>query len=282
MTAMEATTAALSASAVGMRVHHGRWLFRDLSVDLQPGEIVRVMGATGSGISTLLQVVAGVRTPTRGTVRHRAPSIGFVPQYFPENLPMTPTEYLSWVGRVRGMRPDVRERRIAELVRQFEIGSEAGARIVTVTGTRAQLANRVSIMQALLDEPSLLVLDNPWRSTDGHLRDVLGQRIIELAGAGCLVLYSGYAPALKPSQYLSLTGGRLRRTEHDPEDEGERHVRFELIGAGTEFTGQSGVISQVKHPRGGLILTVERGHSDELLAKALASGWSVRRVEPAE
>ena len=92
-------------------------------------------------------------------------------------------EYLDWVGRIRGMRPDVRERRIAELVRQFEVGSDAHQRVVAVTGTRAQLANRLSIMQALLDEPSLLVLDNPWRIPDGHLRDVLGRRISELAGS---------------------------------------------------------------------------------------------------
>ena len=53
-------------------------------------------------------------------------------------------------------------------------------------------------------------------------------------------------------------------------------------GTGPEFTGQNGVISQALHPRGGLVLTVERGHSDELLARVLAAGWSVRRVEPSE
>ena len=99
-----------------------------------------------------------------------------------------------------------------------------------MSGTRAQLAGRVSIMQALLDEPSLLVLDDPWRSTDGHLRDVLGQRILDLAAAGCLVIYSGFAPSLKPTKYLSLTGGRLRSTDHNPADEDEPHVRFELAG----------------------------------------------------
>ena len=279
---MDATGAALSVSGVGMKVNHGRWLFRDLSVDLGPGEIVRVMGAAGSGVSTLLQVLAGVRLPTRGTVRHRAPSIGYIPQGFPETLALSPAEYLSWVGRVRGMRPDVREQRITELIRRFEISSDAQTKVVGVTGTRSQLANRVAAMQALLDEPSLLVLDNPWASPDGHLREVLGEEILELAGKGCLILYSGFAPSVRPTKYLSLTGGRLRSFEHNPEDEGEPHVRFELTGVGPEFAGQNGVISQLKHPRGGLVLTVERGHSDELLARVLASGWSVRRVEPSE
>lgn len=287
MLGMEASGAALSISGVGVKLRAGRWLFRDLSIDLGPGEIVRVIGASGSGVSTLLQVLAGVRTPSRGTVRRRAPSIGYVPQYFPESIQLSAEEYLAWIGRIRGMRPDVRERRITQLVRMFELGSSSTQRINTVPGFRAQLAQRVAIMQALLDEPSLLVLDNPWSSTDGHLRDVLAHQILDLAEAGCLVIYSGFAPAVKPTKYLSLTGGRLRSTEHNPDDEGEPHVRFELVAsgpdfAGADFAGQVGVIAQHKHPRGGLVLTVERGHSDELLGKALRAGWSVRRVEPTE
>ena len=109
---MDATGAAMSVSGVGMKVH-GRWLFRDLSVDLRPGEIVRVLGATGSGVSTLLQILAGVRQPTRGTIRGRSPAVGYVPQDFPEALPLSAEDFLTWVGRARGMRADVRESRIA-------------------------------------------------------------------------------------------------------------------------------------------------------------------------
>ncbi|MDQ2958508.1 MAG: ATP-binding cassette domain-containing protein [Actinomycetota bacterium] len=272
---------ALSATGVGLRGKQGRWLFRDISVELGSREIIRVSGPPGSGVSSLLQVFAGVLSPTRGTVRLRAPAVGYVPQHFPETLPLSVEEYLSWIGRIRGIRPDVRQVRITQLMRTFELGTVADQRLSSVAGNRAQVAGRLSIMQALLDEPSLLVLDNPWASTDSHLREVLSKRIIELAAAGCLIIYSGYAPALRPVKYLTLSGGRLQVTENDPTQAGVPHMRFELVGTGPGLQGQVGVIEQHKHPDG-LVVTVEREHSDELIARALQSGWSIRRVEPSQ
>ena len=80
---------------------------------------------------------------------------------------MSAEEYLTWLGRVRGLRPDVRQSRITQLSRTFELGTAAGQRLVAVAGNRDQVARRISIMQALLDDPALLVLDNPWV---GHRR----------------------------------------------------------------------------------------------------------------
>jgi ABC-2 type transport system ATP-binding protein len=278
---MDSGSSALSATGVGVRGRQGRWLFRDLSVELGSREIVRVSGPSGSGISTLLQVLGGVRKPSRGTVRLRAPSIGFVPQHFPENLPLSATEYLHWIGRIRGIRSDLRQARITQLVRAFELGTAADQRLSTVAGNRSQLVRRLSIMQALLEEPSLLVLDNPWTSTDGHLRDVLSKRVIELSANGCLVIFSGFAPALRPTRYLNLAGGRLQSSEQDPTAQGEAHMRFELVGKGSDFAGMPGVIEEHSHPDG-LVVTVERAHSDDLLRRALQAGWSVRRVEPSQ
>lgn len=270
---------ALSATGVGLRGRQGRWLFRDISVELRARDIVRLDGPAGSGVSTLLQVFAGVLRPSRGSLRLRAPAVGFVPQHFPEDLPLSAEEYLSWIGRIRGIRPDVRQARISQLCRVFELGSSASQRVGTVSGNRDQLASRLAVLQALLDEPSLLVLDNPWACTDGHLREVLAARIIELAAAGCLVIYSGHAPALRPTRYLTLTGGRLQASEHDPASDGEPHMRLELAGKGSDLIGQPGVLEQHNHPDG-LVLTVERAYSDELIGKALRAGWSIRRAEP--
>jgi ABC-2 type transport system ATP-binding protein len=268
----------LSATGVGVRGRQGRWLFRDVSVQLGAGEIIRVIGSAGSGVSTLLQVLAGVRNPNRGSIRRRAPSVGFVPQQFPETLPMSPEEYLTWIGRIRGIRPDVRQSRIAALSRTFDLGSTAGQRLAGVTGNREQVARRLSIMQALLDEPALLVLDNAWAAADSHLRDTLARRVIALAEAGCLVIYSGFAPALRASRFLTLTGGRLQVSEHNPTS-GQPHMRFELTGSGVDVAGLPGVLEQHEHPDG-LVVTVQPEHSDEIAMRVLQGGWSIRRVEP--
>jgi ABC-type Mn2+/Zn2+ transport system ATPase subunit len=270
---------ALSATSIGLRGKQGRWLFRDISVELRPREIVRVGGPPGSGVSALLQVMAGVQRPSRGSIRLRAPSIGYVPQHFGENLPMSAEEYLTWLGRVRGLRSDVRQSRISQLSRSFELGTAAGQRLTVVAGSREQVARRIAIMQALLDDPALLVLDNPWVSTDGHLRDLLSHKVLELSAAGCLVIFSGFAPALRASRHLTLTGGRVQDTDYDPAAHGETHLRCELAGNGVDLLGLPGVIEQHKHPDG-LVVTVERAHSDELIMRAVQGGWSVRRVEP--
>ena len=217
--------AVLSATGVGVRGRQGRWLFRDISVELGAGEIIRMVGSAGSGVSTLLQVLAGIRPPNRGSLRVRAPSVGYVPQQFPETLAMSPQTYLTWVGRIRGIRPDVRQARIAALCRTFELGGAATQRLATVTGNRDQVARRLSIMQALLDEPALLVLDNAWSGADGHLRDILTRQLIALSEAGCLVIYSGFAPALRASRFLTLSGGRLQVSEFDPSGH-QQHVRL--------------------------------------------------------
>jgi ABC-2 type transport system ATP-binding protein len=270
--------AVLSATGVGVRARHGRWLFRDISVELDPGEIIRVAGSAGSGVSTLLRVLAGIRPPNRGSLRARAPSVGYVPQHFPETLTMSPQTYLTWVGRIRGIRSDVRQERIAALCRTFELGSAASQRLATVTGNRDQIARRLSIMQALLDEPALLVLDNPWSSSDGHLRDILVKQVLALAEAGCLVIYSGFAPALRPSRFLTLSGGRLQVSQFDPSAQ-QPQVRFELTGGGIEVATLPGVLEQHEHPTG-LVLMVAAAHSDEVALKVLQGGWSIRRMEP--
>ena len=56
-------------------------------------------------------------------------------------------------------------------------------------------------------------------------------------------------------------------------------MRCELTGNGVELAGLPGVIEQHKHPDG-LVVTVERAHSDEVMLRALQGGWSIRRVEP--
>ncbi|MEO6703769.1 MAG: ATP-binding cassette domain-containing protein [Jatrophihabitantaceae bacterium] len=254
-------------------------MFRDLSVELYPREIVRVGGPAGSGTSALLQVFAGVVAPSRGAIRLRTPTVGYVPQHFGENLPLSAEEYLTWLGRMRGLRPDVRQARISQLTRSFELGTSAGLRLAGITGNREQLARRIVIMQALLDEPAMLVLDNPWVATDAHLRDLLSRRVLELSAAGCLIIFTGYAPALRPSRYLTLTGGRVQDTDYDPAVRGDNYLRCELAGKGSDLDGVPGLIEQHKHPDG-LVVIVDRAHSDELILRAVQGGWSIRRVEP--
>ncbi len=78
------------------------WVVRDVSLDIEPGRLVRLEGKNGTGKSTLLRMIAGVSAPTKGTVTGR-PVTGFVPERFPPGLPFTARDYLLHLGRIQGL-----------------------------------------------------------------------------------------------------------------------------------------------------------------------------------
>src|SRR5712692_4600106 len=83
---------------VGKRYAIGQpWVLRDVSLEIRPGTLVRFDGRNGSGKSTLLRLIAGITTPTKGTVRGR-PVTGYVPERFPPALPFTGRDYLTHLG----------------------------------------------------------------------------------------------------------------------------------------------------------------------------------------
>ncbi|WP_234285316.1 ATP-binding cassette domain-containing protein, partial [Streptomyces venezuelae] len=81
----------------------GRWILREVGLDLPAGALVRVVGTNGTGKSTLLRLVAGVDAPTEGRVTGRPPRTAYVPERFPVALPFTAADYLVHLGRVRGL-----------------------------------------------------------------------------------------------------------------------------------------------------------------------------------
>lgn len=80
----------------------GRWILREVGLDLPAGALVRVVGTNGTGKSTLLRLVAGVDAPTEGRVTGRPPRTAYVPERFPVALPFTAADYLVHLGRIRG------------------------------------------------------------------------------------------------------------------------------------------------------------------------------------
>lgn len=150
-----------------------------------------VTGANGSGKTTLLRVLTGLVAPTRGTVevevdRGRLGFLAHEPLVYRE---LTALENLDLFGRLYRV-PERRER-IGMLLERFGLWEARSARVAAYSRGMGQ---RLALCRALLHDPELLVLDEPYASLDEQGGALLDRELEELAGTRTLVV-STHDPA---------------------------------------------------------------------------------------
>jgi ABC-type multidrug transport system ATPase subunit len=149
----------LRLKAVSKRYFHGRWVLQDVDLEIPAGEVAAIAGANGSGKSTLLRLLVGLSRPTRGTVTGQPEVIGYVPDRFPSNERLSAMEYLTHLGRIRGLSTSVAAARGDQLLDRLALAGGKHSPLRTLSKGNAQ---KVALAQALLVAPQLLVLDEPW------------------------------------------------------------------------------------------------------------------------
>jgi ABC-type multidrug transport system ATPase subunit len=155
---------------VSKRYGWGRWVLQGVDLEIPAGQVVAINGANGSGKSTLLRLLIGLTRPTTGTVSGQPPVIGYVPDRFPPNERLSATEYLTHMGRIRGLPTSVAAARADELMDRLELVGAKHSPLRTLSKGNAQ---KVALAQALLIQPQLLVLDEPWSGLDVSAHGVL-------------------------------------------------------------------------------------------------------------
>ena len=166
------------------------WVFRDLDLAVARGRLVEVRGANGSGKSTLLRMVAGATLPTRG---RRVAAAGLAVGYGPERLipapPFPASAYLVHHARLRQLSEAAGHAHTTALAERLGVTSLLGEPLRTLSKGSLQ---KMVVIQALLGEPALVVLDEPFAGLDADasvaLCDVLG----EVAATGSTVLFSDH------------------------------------------------------------------------------------------
>lgn len=275
----------LRLQAVSKRYGRGDWILRDVDVEAPAGEVVAFAGGNGSGKSTLLRIAVGLSRPTAGRVAARPPVVGYVPDRFSPNERMSAVAYLTHMGRVRGLTTSVASSRAHRLLDRLALVGGKQAPLRSLSKGNAQ---KVALAQALLVEPGLLVLDEPWSGLDADAHGVLAEIMTEVAGAGGTVLFTDHresvtraratrtylvskgrvvlgVPEPRPSSYRPSSDVVLTRSSRGP-------VPSDL--AWEELDGVLAVSRDVS----GVRLRVTRETTDALLYTALQHGWSVERV----
>jgi sulfonate transport system ATP-binding protein len=146
-------------------------VLHDLDLDIAPGEFVALLGRSGSGKTTLLRVLAGLEEPSRGTMHVPQPRAVVFQE--PRLLPWK----VVWENVALGLRgSDIRQRAFAALC-EVQLERRAQAWPLTLSGGEAQ---RAGLARALVREPKVLLLDEPFASVDALTRLRMHDLVVEL------------------------------------------------------------------------------------------------------
>lgn len=145
-------------------------VLRNLSLEVYRGELLTLFGPNGCGKTTLLNIVGGIETVDSGEVRvisggRREPCIGYVFQDYRNNLMpwLTVVDNIAFPLQLRGVAQASRREQAVALIERFGFNLAPLARIHTLSGGQAQLT---SILRALIVNPDLLILDEPFSALD--------------------------------------------------------------------------------------------------------------------
>lgn len=204
--------------AVGVAKDYGPVRALDgIDLSLAPGEIALLRGPNGAGKSTLLRVLGALTRPTHGSVRvlGRDPfssrdaavraRLGFLGQDAALYGELTVAENLRFAARLRGVEERELER-IAELV---DLGPVLDRRARTLS---SGFRRRVGLARALLGEPAVILLDEPWNGLDAASAERLTRLLESLRSRGGAALVASHATAgalPKFDRELVLARGRL-------------------------------------------------------------------------
>ena len=166
---------------------HGSPVFRELNLSIATGQFVTIVGPSGCGKSTLLRLIAGLQLPTSGTLRRNSrvagEQIGFVFQH-PTLLPWRTAEQNLRLPLELG-KADVRRSSIPVAPKPLhELMEQVGLSAQDATKRPAQMSGgmqmRLSLARALVTDPSVLLLDEPFAAVDDFLRMRLQEDIRRL------------------------------------------------------------------------------------------------------
>lgn len=275
-----------------------------VSFQLAEGEIVGLLGLNGAGKSTTLRILAGMITPSLGSVlidgvdlltepdRVRA-AIGFLPEDPPLYRDMTVTTFLEHAGRIKGMSAAAVRERLPSVITTCDLVGREHQLIATLSHGYKK---RVGIAQAIIHRPKLIILDEPISGLD-PAQIVEMRKVVRALAQGAAVIVSSHILSeisQTCDRILVVHGGKLVAQGTEAElvlrsgslEKLVLTVRGEPEAFRSWLAGQPQVARCERRdaPAGQATCVVElRGDvREELLAALVAKGFGLRLVEAPE
>ena len=187
----------------------------DLSFSVSPGEIFGFLGGNGAGKTTTLRMVLDIIRPTSGTIsvlgsppdRRNAQAIGFLPEERGLYAGMSAIDTIVYFGRLKGMKPADARSRGMELLSRFDLADRAKSDIGDMSKGMAQ---KVQLATSLVNDPELLMLDEPLGSLDRSLRERLTAdlgALLRRLGLAALHVTHDHDEAFALADRIAVMGG---------------------------------------------------------------------------
>jgi ABC-2 type transport system ATP-binding protein len=180
---------------VGKRYGSNVWALRRFSLELKPG-VLGLLGPNGAGKTTLMNILATITRATEGTVTWNGAEVakdpnalravlGYLPQDFGVYPNLSAQEFLEYLAAVKGLDATAARRRIDQLLNVVNLADVRGRPLGGFSGGMKQ---RVGIAQALLNDPRLLIVDEPTAGLDPEERVRFRNLLSELSGERVVIL----------------------------------------------------------------------------------------------
>jgi len=233
-----------------------------LSLRVEEGEIVGLLGPNGCGKSTVLNIIGQLLLPDAGQIslmgqalhpsNGKARSrVGFCAQrcaFYPDLLP---AEHLHFFGRLHGLTEKECQQRVAELMRTFSLNAFANTRVGQLSGGWQQ---RLHLAVALVHQPSVLVLDEPTAAVDVEARMELWRVIRDLRDRGTTVVFTSHH--LAEAERLCTTVALMRNGK---------------------VAAQGSVAELLLRVPGQAVAKLQSEDHETITQRALLRGWTVRQ-----
>jgi len=208
----------LSIENLGKQYGEDTWGVRDITLELDTG-IHGLLGPNGAGKSTLMGILTTVVKPTTGTAYWNGTDIvespevvrsvlGYLPQEFGVYPDLTLEEFLEYVAALRGLDSETASARIDEMIQLTNLVDVRDRKLKTFSGGMKQ---RVGIAQALLNDPDLLIVDEPTVGLDPEERVRLRSALANTATDRIVLLSTHIVPDVEATanKLAILENGRL-------------------------------------------------------------------------